>query len=190
MSKKEDARVKKTKAKLLETFREMLTEKSFEDITVNEICLVANVRRATFYKHFDDKYAFLGYFIGSLRNDFDKTIQKKIRPDATSTYYIEYLKAIVAFLTENELMVKNALQSNVLPTLIDVIKEKNYEDTCVRLERSIGEGMLLPASVEITAAMMTGAVANTILNWFKNGKPIPAQTLVCEMSAVIESMQN
>ena len=190
MKHKEDARVKKTKAKLLEAFRQLLSEKTFEDITINEVCSRADVRRATFYKHFDDKYAFLKYFVGSLRDEFDHTIPKRKKPNATSAYYVEYIRAIVRFLTENELIVKNVLQSEVLPSLIEVIKEKNFEDTCERLRKSVEEGMTLPASIEITASMMTGAVANTLLAWFKGGKAMPVDELIFQMSSVIASMQN
>ncbi len=189
MKTKEDARVIKTKAKLLETFKDLLKEKSFEDITVNEICRLSDVRRATFYKHFDDKYAFLSYFVGSLRDGFDKTVQSTTVPDRSFAYYAEYIKRTVTFLTENEKMVKNALNSEVLPTLIEVIKEKNYEDTCVRLRHSVEAGMRLPASVEIMASMITGAVSSTILMWFKGGKKMPADELVQEMCSIFEPMK-
>ncbi len=185
---KEDARITKTKSTLLSAFKVLLNEKSFEDITVNEICLKAEVRRATFYKHFTDKYAFLRYLVGRLRDDFDNTLSKK-KPDATSAYYVEYINAIISFLTRNDGLVKNLLKSEVLPALIEVIKEKNYEDTCKRLEESVKDGMTLPASVEVTASMMTGAVANTLLAWFKSEKAIPAEALKAEMSAVIAAMQ-
>ena len=66
-----DARVVRTKAKLVLVFKKLLCDKSFEDITVNEICEAADVRRATFYKHYADKYAFLAYFVESLRCEFD-----------------------------------------------------------------------------------------------------------------------
>ena len=125
-----------------------------------------------------------------MRDEFDRTIPRRKKPDATSSYYVEYIRGIVKFLNENENIVENVLQSAVLPSLMDVIKEKNYEDTCERLKKSVDEGMTLPASIEITAAMMTGAVANTLLMWFKNNKPIPVDELVFQISSVITSMQN
>ena len=181
----EDARVRKTKTKLLTIFRLLLTEKSFEDITVNEICEVSGVRRATFYKHFADKYAFLKYFVGSLRNQFDAKLEKRAKTSSTSAYYVEYLRALVDFLLENEKMVENALESTVLPALIDVIKEKNYEDTCEKLRESARGGLRLPASVEVTAAMMTGAVAEAILRWYRSGKKTPKDKFIDETSSVI-----
>jgi len=186
---KEDARVKRTKLKLLSTFKELLTQKNFEDITVNELCDRADVRRATFYKHFTDKYAFLKYLVGSLRDDFDRTLPKKRKPNATFSYYLEYARALVNFLVTNDLMVNHALKSEVLPTLISVIADKNYEDTCTRLRQSVAEGMKLHASVEITASMMTGAVASTLLRWFEDGKQMAVDELVSEISSVLSAMQ-
>ena len=189
MSIKEDVRIKKTKEKLLSSFKLLLAKKSFEDITVNELCAAADVRRATFYKHFADKYVFLKFFVGTLRDDFDRTLPKRKKPNASPDYYIEYLHTLVGFLDKNEMMVKNALKSDVLPALINVIIDQNYEDTRDRLKQSISNGMMLPASVEITASMMTGAVSNTLLRWFNSGKKLPIETIIAEISAVIASMQ-
>ena len=190
MQTREDTRITKTKTKLTAAFKALLSEKSFEEISINEICLAADVRRATFYNHFSDKYAFLKSFVGSLRLDFDRRLPSRKKPGASSDYYVEYIRGIVNFFIENEKIAKNALESDVLPSLMEVIKEKNYEDTLDRLKQSVREGMTLPASVEITASMMTGAVANTLLAWFKGGKEKPVEDLICEISAVIAKLQN
>ena len=50
--------------------------------------------------------------------------------------------------------------------------------------------MTLPASVEVVAAMMTGAVASAIIRWFKDGKPLAVDALIDEVASVIKSMQN
>lgn len=186
---KEDARVIRTKQNLLTAFKELLAEKQFEEISVNEICVRAEVRRATFYKHFVDKYDFLKYTVGSLRRDFDKTLPQSKRPNATSEYYTDYVRAIVDFLITNESMIKNAFESEVFPRLIEVIREQNYEDTKIRLENSVDEGMVLPASVEVTAHMITGAVANMLIVWWQGGMAIPKERLIEEISAVIKAIQ-
>ena len=185
---KEDARVVKTKRKLLTTFGMLLKEKSFEDITVNEICEAADVRRATFYKHFPDKLAFLKFFVGSLRSIFEKRVASRKKYDSDYDYYVDYLRAVVRFLDENEDIAKNALGSEVMPVLIDVIMKKNYEDTCARLHKSVEAGMVLRASVEVTAAMMIGSVAQAILNWYIGGKKQTVDQFISEMSSVLIGM--
>ena len=185
---KEDARIVKTKRKLLSTFRTLIKEKSFEDITVNEICEAANVRRATFYKHFPDKLAFLKFFVGSLRSLFEKRVASHKKYDSDYEYYIDYLTSAVHFLSENEDIVNNALASNVLPVLLDVIMQKNYEDTCARLHESVKHGMVLRTSVETTAAMIVGGVSQAILNWYTFGKKQPIDELIAEMTTVLIGM--
>ena len=44
-----------------DTLFKLLTEKAFENITVNEICEKASIPRATFYNYFDDKYDLMSY---------------------------------------------------------------------------------------------------------------------------------
>ena len=64
-----DLRVQKTYEALMTAFFELLEEKKFEKITVNELCHRAKVRRPTFYKHFADKYAFVKYVIYKTQHD-------------------------------------------------------------------------------------------------------------------------
>lgn len=58
-NKRTDIRVKRTYNQLTEALIRLLEKKSFDDLTVLEICTEANVHRATFYKHFIDKHDFL-----------------------------------------------------------------------------------------------------------------------------------
>jgi AcrR family transcriptional regulator len=54
-----DPRIKRTRQLLHRAFTELLSEKSFEDITVHDIAERSTVNRATFYDHFPDKFALL-----------------------------------------------------------------------------------------------------------------------------------
>ncbi len=56
---REDPRVTRTRQLILKSFQELLGEKSFEALTVQEIADRATVNRATFYAHFEDKYDLL-----------------------------------------------------------------------------------------------------------------------------------
>ena len=47
-----DLRIQKTYAALTRAFTDLLKVKSFEQITVRELCDAAMVRTATFYNHF------------------------------------------------------------------------------------------------------------------------------------------
>ena len=185
---KEDARVIKTKERLLAAFQELIDKKKFEDITVNEICTESGIRRATFYKHFTDKYDFLRFFVKSLRDGFDDRMWKNGKPATTVEYFADYARGVVAFLLRNEDVINKALESNVLPTIIEIVKEQNYIDTHIRLEKSVEAGLVLPASIDVVAMMLTGAVTHTLVAWFSNGRQIPENVLVEEVCTIVNMM--
>ncbi|HXQ39608.1 MAG TPA: TetR family transcriptional regulator [Anaerolineales bacterium] len=63
LEEKLDPRVKRTRSLILQAFGELLAEKGFEAISVQDVTDKAEINRATFYKHFVDKYALLDYTI-------------------------------------------------------------------------------------------------------------------------------
>ena len=77
-----DPRVKRTRKLLLDAFLSIMTEKSFDDITVQDIAARATVNRATFYAHFVDKYALVDELI---REGFTQMLQQRMATPAGST---------------------------------------------------------------------------------------------------------
>ncbi|MDO3412494.1 TetR family transcriptional regulator [Saccharibacillus sp. CPCC 101409] len=56
---REDPRVLRTRRLIRESFRTLLRSKGFESITIKDIARQAVINRATFYSHYEDKYALL-----------------------------------------------------------------------------------------------------------------------------------
>jgi len=69
-----DPRVKRTRSLILRAFEELLAEKGFETISVQDVTAKAEINRATFYAHFPDKYALLDYSISHM---FMSEIEKR-----------------------------------------------------------------------------------------------------------------
>jgi AcrR family transcriptional regulator len=70
---KMDPRVRRTRALLVQAFTEVLAEKGFQSISVQDITEKAGVNRTTFYLHFPDKYALLDFSIGqAFRQELEK----------------------------------------------------------------------------------------------------------------------
>lgn len=61
-----DPRVKRTRELIQRSFVEIVDEKGFNSISVQDITARAGINRATFYAHFPDKYALLDYAIGEM----------------------------------------------------------------------------------------------------------------------------
>ncbi|WP_277408505.1 TetR/AcrR family transcriptional regulator [Lacrimispora xylanisolvens] len=54
-----DRRIKKTRQLIMDTFIDLLSEKEFEKITINDIAERADINRGTVYLHYMDKYDLL-----------------------------------------------------------------------------------------------------------------------------------
>ena len=187
MSNKEDLRVRRTKQALFNAFVSLVTEKPIDEITINQLCEKAEIRRATFYKHYTDKYDFITAYTVHLRENFDKTLKKSGKQNLTKDYYVAYAKRIVSFISENEAAIDNIYRSNLFPTIMYTIVEQNYKDTCERLKVSVEEGMKLNASVEIVASMCAAGVGATICHWIAGGKKISADDLAEQIGNVVAS---
>ncbi len=57
-------RITQTKQALINSFFQLVSIKDFEKITIADIAKGAQVNRATFYAHFNDKYELLDYIVG------------------------------------------------------------------------------------------------------------------------------
>jgi|SRR5579859_8032069 len=90
-----DPRVKRSRKMLQNAFDELLVEKGFPNITVNDIAERASVNRATFYLHFEDKYALLRY---NLRESFTQLLEERVPGEPT--FSIETLHLLTATFCE------------------------------------------------------------------------------------------
>lgn len=185
---KEDLRVRKTKKALADAFFALLNEKSFEDITINELCDRADVRRATFYKHYSDKLNFLTSYVKSLRDRFDNLIWKSDKPDTTSKYYVAYAKRVVGFISENETVLDNLIKSDLLSTCFYIVVEQNYIDTRDRLTRSVNAGMRLRAPIDTVSRMCAGGVAHIIYAWILEGRKKDPDELAEEIGTLVSAL--
>ncbi|MCX6083121.1 MAG: TetR/AcrR family transcriptional regulator [Chloroflexi bacterium] len=68
-----DPRIRRTRGMLGQALSDVLAEKNFQGISVQDITEKAGVNRTTFYLHFPDKYALLDYNISQLfRQELEK----------------------------------------------------------------------------------------------------------------------
>ncbi|MCX6067573.1 MAG: TetR/AcrR family transcriptional regulator [Chloroflexi bacterium] len=73
-SEKLDPRVKRTRHMIEQAFMELVTEKGFQAVSVQDVTERAGINRATFYAHFPDKFALLDH---AIRQDFHAEIEKR-----------------------------------------------------------------------------------------------------------------
>lgn len=187
MAKKEDLRITKTKAALTNAFYAMLEEMSLEQITVNDLCENAEVRRATFYKHFNDKGDFIIYLIKDVRERFEADVWSQESEGCPSKeYYKRYVEALMEYLVQRKEAVKNIVLSSARSTLIEVFSQQNLIDTKKRLEENCAQGMQLISTPSVVASMLVGGTARAIVDWFEDQNRCPLNVLLTEINKIID----
>lgn len=71
----EDPRVTRTRELIEQSFYELLMEKSLHTLTIGEIANRARINRATFYAHFEDKYALYRHLV---RATFEQILRENL----------------------------------------------------------------------------------------------------------------
>lgn len=87
----------------------LLSTKSFEDITVNEICEQSNYPRATFYNYFDDKYDLLNYCWQSLYQQIRIEDYLNLSPEER---LFAFFDRAYDFITDKQSIIKQVLKFN------------------------------------------------------------------------------
>ncbi|WP_052889207.1 TetR/AcrR family transcriptional regulator [Thermogemmatispora carboxidivorans] len=90
-----DPRVRRTRRLLQQALLELLQEKSFADISIQDIAERATVNRTTFYAHFGDKYALADAVI---HERFLEAVTSKL--PATPGWQLESLRLLISAVFE------------------------------------------------------------------------------------------
>ncbi len=188
MEEKTDLRIIKTQKSLCDAFIALMSEKPFDDITVGELCDRALVRRATFYKHFADKYDFFSFFIRQTKDTFIRQISTEVTTDSPYSYNIYISRMFVRFINEHEKLIQNILASNALALLIEILSDEIYRSVLLDLKSEKQHGTSFAAPVEILASFYAGGIIKSVQYWFTNGKPITEEALMNAIDTLLQSI--
>ncbi len=186
MNQKMDLRIVKTYKALVDAFMGLLGEKRFEDITVNELCDRAMVRRATFYKHFADKYEFFAFVIRTKQEEFDTSSRSYSDQTHPQSFYLAIVKNTVDFVNSNKKLVQTVLDSKMLPTLLDILSQQIAMDVTRKLKEEVQNGSHLRASPQVMAQFFTGALVYTV-KWWVAQKKVSQAELVQELTSLLDA---
>jgi AcrR family transcriptional regulator len=167
--KRTDRRVERTRRLILEALPRLLEQKSFSDITVQDIAHTATVNRVTFYAHFEDKYALL-----------DVVIRQRFRAQLSEGTELE---------SEPEsLLHKTAL--NVFRYVDGHRRCSVLKELEPRLVRSMQDELyhFLRAVMDDSAALVASwAIIGAASQWRTNKSPEPMEHLVHRIAGVLSA---
>lgn len=178
----QDLRVQRTKKALITTFSDLLETKSFDNITIQDLCEKANVRRSTFYRHFNDKYDLLNHIVGTLIEYFRTLHLPEIDPKDPRQFFNKFMKDILLFISDNKAMVKSVISINIYSEVYQILYNQIYAvvKRQIEFDKQIGQFYI---DEFIYGEFLTGGILSVILNWIQYG-----QQSIDEVSSDIVTM--
>jgi len=181
-SEKLDPRVKRTRQMLDQAFLELLAEKGFDAISVQDVTARAGVNRATFYAHFPDKFALLDY---SIRESFREEIKKRLLESCH--FSMENLRRLVVTVCEFTHNLNShcvPAQRQFEPLVENQIKGQLYEIILSWLKSEQA------GSPELAAVAASWAIYGLALQWNREKKNQSVASFVDEVLPLVAANLN
>ena len=173
-----DPRVKRTRQMLDQAFIELLSEKGFDAIAVQDVTDRAGVNRATFYSHFQDKFALLDY---SIRASFHEEIRKRLLDSCHfSMQNLHHLIVAVCEFTRNLSSQCVPAQRQFEPLVEKQIKDQLYELILMWLKKT--ENTVSP---ETSATAASWAIYGLAMQWNREKKSQSADAFANEVLPLV-----
>ena len=189
MERKTDLRIIKTHKALRESLESLLLEKPLSEITVNEICERAMVRRATFYKHFGDKYELLTFILKEMKDEVKDVIaiQDKTHSEVKDIKTILHRDIVITleYIETNESLLR-ALNNDCSTGLVSQLMTNHFSwDIKEYLTQSGNIGNINSASSSLMYQLLTGALLYGLTWWLNHKEQFTKDELAKQLSDFI-----
>lgn len=171
MDKKEDVRITRSKRDLRNAFFELVKTRSFDKITVTDICRIATINKMTFYKHYQDKYDLLDDCVRSVAENVynacvpDDDIDGRIAHNPVE-FFAELLSSVMEECHKRREVVISLVYGNNSPLRFVV------ESCCMKILKQLFERLTkiyeFKYPVPMIITFMTGGFINVIADELKS----------------------
>ena len=186
---KTDRRVQKTRLALQNALIELILEKGYDAVMVQDILDRANVGRSTFYAHYQDKEDLLMNHLESLLKAFEAHAQPVLGHH--SAQHVEFggqinLPLFVLRYVENQPRLFKALLGKH-----GSVKHSSYFQNflgkyILNILKSYSKAGLSPQQFEMVATYMTSAFLSLLVWWIDNDLPCSVEELYTMMRQLME----
>lgn len=178
-----DRRARRTVRMLKQAFRELVEEKGFAAVTVQDIAGRADVNRGTFYAHFTDKHALLDLVI---RDKLRLLLGTHLTPDA-GWRRRDLMSAIRAVLVHFEDVYGGCHRREALNPLFEQAVQQELESLFRRwLDALDTPSGSWPVPVPTIASAASWAVFGAANAWARQRKAVPLEEMAGHLLAVVE----
>lgn len=170
--KKDDLRVKRTEKLIFDALITCTIQKGFSAVTVGEITDKAGINRATFYRHYNDKFDLLNQYTQTVFGML--TAQNgKINNSSSHVLPISLIK-IFEHVRENALFYRVMLGKNGDPNFAEKIRIYIQK----RIEHSLPKNLIIDKRIELFINYSSHASFGAVLWWLENDLPYSSEEMI------------
>jgi AcrR family transcriptional regulator len=188
---RQDPRVKRTRELIQRAFMELVQERGFEALRVQDIAERATINRATFYAHFVDKYSLLDTM---MKEQFAADMARRLEPGAPLT--VANLRALASGI----FALVDDLDGHCMPTNASA---QNHHSIEAAVQRELAGYLTswlrraMPASItsasapaiETAASVMSWAIFGAAQDWSRGERTTPLEVAVKRLvSALVDGV--
>ncbi|WP_044482037.1 TetR/AcrR family transcriptional regulator [Paenibacillus antibioticophila] len=187
MTKKTDLRILRTIQSIRKAFYELIPEKGYDAITVQDIADRAMINRNTFYLHYQNKPDLLDTCMNELLSELREAVV--LCPISMSPFSLSLLETVMQTVLEqislNMTFYRSMLieENRIYPfqaKMENIIKDKLMEGWKPAQENSV-----LAISKELLIEYLGSAFMGIVIWWVKNDKPLPADEVSSQFSRIV-----
>lgn len=171
---------KYTQQAIVQTFLDILKNKSLDKITVKDIVEQAEINRNTFYYYFEDIYDLLDYIF--------KEEVRIVLSEAKEgcTFYEEYVRA-ASILINNRQAIRHIYQSKSHYIIVDYLARVTEAFVERFVIQAAGEYELCEEGICYITRFYSAAIVGYTLHWIEEGMPAYREGLLKMISGSFEA---
>jgi AcrR family transcriptional regulator len=171
MIEKLDRRVQRTRQLLSQALIELILEKGYEAVRIQDIADRANLRAATLYLHYRNKEDLLLHTLETMFDNLVEKLQALPQDDTAETIHQE-IKAVFQHVQENKDLYKVIMDGQgsmlIRMRIRDYIAVQAAQRIRKRLEQNSLPESVLPLSVDFVSRYTAGALLALITQWLED----------------------
>jgi len=178
---KEDRRTVRTKKYLADALKQLVLEKNYDDITIQEIIDLANVGRSTFYTHYESKEQLL---VGNI-NFQEKLINAAASDDSPMGINISYLFAH----SEEHISLYKAMTGNRSIEIIgNYFMELCTSKIMDHAKRHSSSKKKNQPMLRYKAEAAAGGIIRMMFKWLDDGAKVPAEEMIAYAKKILNDL--